>query len=134
MPQHRVSLLTPALIFFGSGSGGLLRYWLGGVIQDWWGPTFPLGTLAVNASGCFVMGFLATAPVLLNEEYRSAVLIGFLGGYTTFSSFSRETLAFVHNGEWWRAAGYIATSVALSLLAVWVGAALASKLYGPGAD
>ena len=136
MPESNVSLLKPVLIFLGAGSGGLLRYWLGGLIQNWWGPTFPLGTLIVNVSGCLAMGFLAavwTGPVLIREEYRTAVLVGVLGGYTTFSSFGRETLALTHDGEWLRAGGYVLASVALSLLAVWIGAALAAKLFGAGA-
>lgn len=136
MPESQVSFLKPVLIFLGSGSGGLLRYWLGGVIQSWWGPIFPLGTLVVNVTGCLMMGFLATVwtgPVLIRDEYRSAILIGVLGGYTTFSSFGRETLSLVHDGEWWRAAWYVLGSVVLSLLAVWVGAAFASKLYRTGA-
>jgi fluoride exporter len=136
MPEAQISFLKPALIFLGSGSGGLLRYWLGGVIQNWWGPNFPLGTLVVNVTGCLVMGFLATAwtgPVLIREEYRTAVLVGVLGGYTTFSSFGRETLALLHDGEWWPAGWYVVGSVILSLLAVWVGTVLATKLYGTGA-
>lgn len=130
------AVIKPALIFLGAGTGGLLRYWLGGVVQNWWGPTFPLGTLVVNVSGCLAMGFLATVwtgPVLIRDEYRSAVLIGVLGGYTTFSTFGRETLSLVHDGEWARTAWYVLGSVALSLVGVWIGAAVASKLYGTGA-
>ena len=129
MSEPSSSFLQPVLIFLGSGSGGLLRYWLGGCIQRWWGPDFPLGTLVVNVSGCLVIGYLATAwsgPVLLREEYRAAVLIGVLGGYTTFSSFSRETLVLANQGHWGRAAGYVLGSVILSLLAVWIGSLLAS--------
>lgn len=136
MPEPQFSLLKPAFIFLGSGTGGLLRYWLGGIIQNWWGPSFPFGTFVVNVSGCLAMGFLATAwtgPVLIRDEYRTAVLIGVIGGYTTFSSFGRETLALAHDGEWWRAGWYVAGSVGLSLLAVWIGAVLATKLYGTGA-
>jgi CrcB protein len=136
MPDSQFSILKPTLIFFGSGCGGLLRYLLGGAIQNWSGPSFPFGTLVINVSGCLAMGFLATVwtgPVLIRDEYRAAILIGVLGGYTTFSSFSRETLALVHNGEWWRAGWYVVGSVVLSLLAVWVGAAIATKLYGAGA-
>lgn len=124
------------LVFFGAGVGGLLRYWLGGWIQNWWGPTFPLGTLIVNTSGCLAMGFLAalwTGPVLIREEHRVAILVGVLGGYTTFSSFGRETLALIHDGEWARAGWYVLGSVALSLIAVWLGWAIAEKLYGTGA-
>lgn len=81
------------------------------------------------------MGFLATAwtgPVLVREEWRSAVLIGVIGGYTTFSSFGRETMTLVQDQEWWRAGAYVAGSVVLSLAAVWAGAVAAGKIYGAG--
>lgn len=136
MPEVQFSFLKSTLIFLGSGTGGLLRYWLGGVVQNWWGPAFPLGTLVVNISGCLAMGFLATVwtgPVLIREEYRTAVLIGVIGGYTTFSSFGRETLSLVHDGEWWRAGWYVIGSVMLGLFAAWLGAAIATKFYGTGA-
>lgn len=127
------ALFKSILVFFGAGAGGLTRYWLGAAVQSWWGPTFPLGTLIVNVSGCLVMGFLATAwmgPVLVREEYRIAVLIGVLGGYTTFSSFGRETLELVSGGQWLRAGVYVMASVFVSLVAVWVGAITANKIYG----
>lgn len=136
MPELRPPLLTSVLVFFGSGFGGLVRYWVGGAIQTWWGPNFPLGTLIVNVTGCLVMGFLATlwtGLVPIRDEYRIAVLVGILGGYTTFSSFGREALALIQNGDGWRAAWYVFSSVLFSLLAVWLGALLASKYYGPGA-
>ena len=129
-------MLKSALIFLGAGTGGLLLYWLGGLVQGWWGPTFPAGTMAVNVSGCLLMGFLATAwtgPVLVREEYRMAMLIGVLGGYTTFSSFGRETLALARDAEWLRAGTYVLGSVALSLLGVWAGSAIATRFYGSGA-
>lgn len=131
MPES--AFLKPTLVFLGAGTGGLLRYWLGAFVQNWWGPEFPMGTLVVNVSGCLVMGFLAAAwsgPVLMREEYRVAVLVGVLGGYTTFSSFGRETLTLATEGQWIRAGVYVLGSVALSLLAVWVGAMAANKLYG----
>ena len=133
MPDVSSTLFKHSLIFVGAGSGGLLRYWLGGFVQNWYGPTFPIGTMLVNISGCLAMGFLAAAwsgPILIREEYRAAILIGLLGGYTTFSSFGRETMALVHDGDWWRAALNILLSVVLSLAAVWLGAAAAGKLYG----
>ena len=136
MPDAQFSLLKSTLIFLGSGTGGLLRYWLGGIVQNWWGPTFPLGTLLVNISGCLAIGFFAilwTGPMLIREEYRTAVLIGVIGGYTTFSSFGRETLALIHDGEWWRAGWYVIGSVVLGLFAVWLGGAIATKCYGTGA-
>lgn len=128
MAESEFSLLKPSLIFLGSGSGGLIRYWLGDVIQNWWKTPFPAGTLVINVTGCLIMGLLVTVwagPTAIREEYRAAVLVGFLGGYTTFSSFGRDTLTLVHNGDWLRAGGYVLCTVALSLLAVWLGAILA---------
>jgi CrcB protein len=128
-------MFKAALIFFGAGCGGLLRYWLGGVVQSWYGPSFPLGTLVVNVSGCLAIGFLATALTgssLISPAVRAGILIGVLGGYTTFSSFGLETLALVKDGEWLRAGLNIILSVALGLAGVWLGAACATKLYGSG--
>ena len=136
MPDERFSALTSTLIFLGAGSGGLLRHWIGGAVQHWWGPAFPMGTLIVNVSGCLAMGFLAaiwTGPGAIREELRLAVLVGVLGGYTTFSSFGRETLELVHDGQWSRAGGYVLGSVILSLAAVWVGATIATRIDGAGA-
>jgi len=124
------------MIFLGAGSGGVIRYWLGGLVQNWSGPTFPLGTMLVNISGCLLMGFLATAwygPVQVRPEVRDAVLIGVLGGYTTFSAFGRETLGLVNDGEWVRAGLYVLGSVALSLIGVWLGSLIAGRVYGTGA-
>lgn len=125
-------LAKPALVFVGAGMGGLLRYWIGGVVQHWFAHPFPLGTLTVNISGCFAMGFLATAiadEVVFQDEYRMIVLIGLLGGYTTFSTFSYETLALIREHDWTRAGLYVVGSVVLSLFAVWIGAMIAAKLF-----
>jgi CrcB protein len=125
-------MLKLTLIFLASGLGGLLRYIFGAAIQHWWGPSFPLGTLIVNITGCLAMGFLATAfstTLHIREEFRLAILVGILGGYTTFSSFSGETLALTTAGEWLKASLYVLLSVAISLLAAYAGAALATKLF-----
>lgn len=130
------TLVRNATIFVGAGAGGLLRYWAGGAVQALAGPTFPLGTMVVNITGCLAMGFLATAwtgPIGVREEYRQGVLVGLLGGYTTFSSFGRETLTLAHDGEWFRAGAYVLGSVILSLCAVWAGAMMATRIYGGGA-
>ncbi len=135
MPEQSSPLLTSWLVFFGSGTGGLLRYWLGGLIQSWWGSPFPLGTFAVNVTGCLVIGGLAAlwaGPMPIREEYRIAVLAGLIGGYTTFSSFGRESLVLIQNGAWGLAAWYIVSSVGAGLLAVWAGAALAARYSGTG--
>jgi fluoride exporter len=125
------------LVFLGSGIGGLLRYLLSWLIQTWWGATFPVGTLIVNISGCLAMGFLAavmTGPWMVREEYRIAILIGVLGGYTTFSSFGRETMALLNDREWALAALNVVLSNLLGLIAVWAGAAISTKIYGAGAS
>ena len=125
------------LVFLASGVGGVLRYLMSGAVQAWWGPTFPIGTLAVNVVGCLAMGFLATAltgPIIVREEYRIAILVGLLGGFTTFSSFGRETMTLVADGEWSRAAANVLLSNLLSLAAVWAGAMASIKLYGTGAS
>lgn len=128
-------MLVYTLIFFCSGLGGVLRYWLGGLVQNWWGPTFPLGTLIVNITGCLGIGFCATAfsgGLMIREEYRVAVMVGIFGGYTTFSAFGRETLVLIDNGEFARASLNVLLSVTVGLAAVWLGSALATKLYGAG--
>lgn len=120
------------LIFLGSGLGGVLRYVIAGFVQNLWEPTFPIGTMVVNVSGCLAIGFLGTAlgGALVREEYRVAVLVGLLGGYTTFSAFGRETLALLQDGEWLLAGSNIVLSNLLGLAGVWAGWALAGRVYG----
>lgn len=128
-------LLGGTFVFLGSGVGGLLRHALGSAIQNAFGPRFPLGTLVVNVSGCLVMGlcigaWLGTTP--MREDFRLAILIGVLGGYTTFSSFGRDFFLLASEGAWGRAASYALLSVVLSLLAVWAGAFAAHRVFGQG--
>lgn len=126
-------LLGGTLVFLGSGVGGLLRHAIGSAVQQAWGPRFPLGTLVVNVSGCLVMGlcvgaWIGTTP--MREDFRLAILIGVLGGYTTFSSFGRDFFLLASEGAWSRAMFYAILSVALSLVAVAAGAAVAQRLFG----
>ncbi|MCL4221759.1 MAG: fluoride efflux transporter CrcB [Phycisphaerales bacterium] len=126
-------MLKLALIFVGSGTGGLLRYGLAGWVQHAWGATFPLGTLVVNVVGCLFVGFLGAAlagPILVREEYRVALLIGLLGGFTTFSTFGKETFALAGDREWMLASTNIVLSVGLGLLGVWLGTRLAESIFG----
>lgn len=114
----------------GGGLGGMLRYWLSGVLDRRFGETFPVGTLVVNVSGSCVIGFFAamTAPDgrwLVNPAVRQFVMIGILGGYTTFSSFSLQTLNLAREGEWLWAGLNVLASVAVCLVAVWAGHAVA---------
>lgn len=131
MSDVESTFLKPTVIFLGSGAGGLIRYWLGGIVQSSWGQGFPMGTLAINVSGCLIMGFFAIAwadSAFIREEYRALVLVGVLGGYTTFSTFGRDTLELARVGQWGWASCYVVGSVALSLSAVWLGALMANKL------
>lgn len=118
-------MLNTLLIFFGAGVGGLCRYWVSQTIYSLLGRQFPYGTLVVNVSGCFLMGILF---ILLFErinsigpELRSLLLIGLLGGYTTFSSFSVETINLVENGAWLSAILNILLNMTLCIAATWLG-------------
>lgn len=128
-------MLKPVLIFLGAGTGGLLRWWLTIVIESRFGAAFPYGTLAVNILGCFAAGFIAAWLVTSARfalDLREVLLIGFLGGFTTFSAFGRESFQLITAGQWSRAALYITLSVLLSIAAVFLGASAAHRLAGPG--
>jgi CrcB protein len=119
-------LWTYFWITLGSAIGGAMRYACSGLIATRFGETFPWGTLLVNVSGSFVIGFfnMLTGPdgrLLVGTTARQFVMIGICGGYTTFSSFSLQTLALARDGEWLEAGGNIVLSVVLCLLAVWLG-------------
>lgn len=120
-------------IGLGSALGGMTRYLCYGLAQQWFGPTFPWGTLLVNVAGCGFIGVFATltAPdgrLLMGTLPRQFVMVGICGGFTTFSSFSLETLNLVRDGEWSLAAGNIAASLLCCLGAVWGGHMLAAVL------
>jgi CrcB protein len=122
-------------IALGSAIGGVSRYLFGGAIQRLAGGTFPLGTLVVNVTGSFLLGaFLRYAIDTpgLTPELRALLTVGFCGGYTTFSSFSYETVGLMQGGQWTRAAGYVALSVVLSLAATFFGLVAARTLVTVG--
>ncbi len=115
-------------IFVGGGLGALLRYEFGGLIQRSTGGFFPWGTLVVNATGCLAIGFVATLleeRSALGPTWRLVLLVGMLGGYTTFSTFGLETWRLVESGDWLRAAGNAAGSVLIGIAAVAGGVAVA---------
>lgn len=123
------TLSLSAWIALGSGIGGLLRFWCSGLIARSVGETFPWGTLAVNVSGSFLIGLFAVVAgpdgrLLVGSTARQCVMVGIFGGFTTFSSFSLQTLALMQGGEWRLAFANIAGSVVLCLLGVWLGHAL----------
>ena len=120
-------------IAIGSALGGVARYWCSGVAARLIGETFPWGTIIVNIVGSFIIGFFATLTgpdgrIFADTLTRQFVMIGFCGGYTTFSSFSLQTLALLQDGEWLLASANIALSVIACLLAVWAGYALAASV------
>ncbi len=120
--------MTYAYILGGAVIGAPLRYFLQGRVQELSGSTMPWGTLAVNISGCLVIGLLATLAEereMLGREARLFLLVGFLGSYTTFSTYGWETLALLRDNDIIRAAGYVALSTVLGLLGVWAGSVLA---------
>jgi CrcB protein len=125
-------------IMIGSALGGAGRYWCSGFVANHIGEVFPWGTLVVNIVGSFVIGFFATltAPdgrVLVGTTGRQFVMVGLCGGYTTFSSFSLQTLNLVRDGEWLQAGANIGLSFILCLLAVWLGhisAAMLNQIKG----
>ncbi|TAN60673.1 MAG: fluoride efflux transporter CrcB [Magnetospirillum sp.] len=124
---------TYALVALGSAIGGTLRYWLSGLIANSFGATFPWGTIAINVTGSAAIGFFATLTgpdgrAFVPSEWRTFFMIGICGGYTTFSSFSLQTLTLAQDGEWLPAGMNILLSVALCLLAVWLGHAGAMVL------
>jgi CrcB protein len=112
------------LIGAGGAVGSVLRYLLG----QWVGHAggFPVATLLVNVTGCLAIGLAAGAcrpggAWPLREDVQLALMVGLLGGYTTFSTFGRETLGLIEAGRWGLAAGYVAASNVLGMGAVWVG-------------
>jgi len=120
-------------IAIGSAIGGIARYWCSGIAARLIGETFPWGTLIVNVIGSFIIGFFATLTgpdgrLLVPSVARQFVMIGICGGYTTFSSFSLQTLNLATDGEYLYAGLNIVLSVVLCLLAVWLGSILASGL------
>ena len=121
-------------VAIGGALGSIGRYWFSGVIARHLGETFPWGTLLVNVSGSLVIGLFATltgpdgrwlVPPWFRQQF---FILGLCGGYTTFSSFSLQTLNLLEDGEWLYACGNILLSVVCCLLAVWLGHLLATSL------
>jgi CrcB protein len=117
----------------GSALGGLARYWCSGLVARIVGETFPWGTLIVNVVGSFLIGFIATLSdpdgrFIIPAEARQFLMFGILGGFTTFSSFSLQTLTLARDGQWLLVGANIVGSVALCLVMVWAGHVLAALI------
>ena len=120
-------------VAIGGAIGTVGRYWLSGVAARLIGETFPWGTLLINVTGSFIIGFFATLTgpdgrVYAASTTRQFVMTGICGGYTTFSSFSLQTLNLANDGEALRAGANVGLSVVLCLVAVWAGSVAANSL------
>ena len=120
-------------IFVGGGLGSLARWWVSGWVANSIGQTFPWGTLLVNISGSFVIGLFATVTGpegrwLASASFRQFFMVGICGGYTTFSSFSLQTLTLADDGEWFKAEANCVLSLVLCLIGVWLGHVLALQI------
>jgi fluoride exporter len=118
-------------VALGSAIGGAGRYLLGGLIQRSLMSSFPAGTLLINITGSLLLGVIiryATETPSLTPELRAFLTIGICGGYTTFSTFSYETVALFQSGEWARAGIYVTASVLFSLVAIVAGFSIARQV------
>ncbi len=118
-------------VAIGSAVGGVSRYLLGGFVQRVFAASFPVGTLVINVTGSALLGFILRYSLdtpSVTPEMRALLAVGFCGGYTTFSTFSYETLALLEDGDLRRAGLYVGLSVAGSLVATFLGFVAAREL------
>ena len=119
------------LIAFGGALGSIARYWVGSTIAGRMGTKFPYGTFVINITACVIIGFSLTVLAKradLNPAWRFLVPVGFIGAYSTFSTYEWETLSTIRTGAFLLAALYAVSSLILGLAAVWAGSALAEIL------
>ena len=126
-------MLNYLSIMLGGALGTGARFWLSGLVASRYGEVFPLGTLVVNVTGCFLAGAFAAVSdpsgrFLVSPQVRQFFLIGVLGGYTTFSSFGLQTMDLARSGDWLKAAMNAGVSLILCLFAVWLGRAATMAL------
>jgi len=115
----------------GGAVGSVLRFWLTKTVHTVTGSAFPYGTLAVNVLGCLAMGWLFVAFAergMSDGPWRAGLIVGVLGGFSTFSAFSMDTLRLIENGTALQAGANVAASVTLCLAATWAGMLLARGL------
>ncbi len=119
-------------LFLAGGCGSLARYSLAGLVQRVYGGELPLGTFFVNALGCLLFGFvwtLAEDRVIISGESRLLILTGFMGAFTTFSTFAFESNALLRDSEWLAAAGNIVGQNVTGILCIMFGMALGRQLF-----
>jgi len=119
------------MVASGGAIGSVLRWLLSGAIQRWTRSPLPWGTFVVNAIGSFAIGAIAALAferALVSPAARLFLITGILGGFTTFSAFSYETLALLRDGQWWSALGYALGSLLVGVLAAGIGYAAAARV------
>jgi CrcB protein len=121
------------LVALGGALGSVARWWTSLALAHAFGPAFPWGTLLANVGGCLLIGGLAgwsgeRGRLAESDVVRNLVMVGFCGGYTTFSAFSLQTVEMLQAGDLGRAGANVAGSLVLCLLATWAGYALAAAL------
>ena len=124
-------MINYIIVFAGGGTGAAVRFALGTLIGQRWGRSFPLGTFVINVSGSFLIGLLMTLMAdrfTENPAWRLLLVVGFLGGYTTFSSFEYETGKLVMDGELVYAALNMVLSVAVGFMALKLGDVIAKLI------
>ncbi len=124
-------MILYALIALGGALGSVTRFLLNGIVSNAMGPAFPWGTLVINVTGSFAIGFFATLTgpegrLFVGQNGRQFFMTGICGGYTTFSSFSLQTLNLANDEEWLLAGANVALSMSSCLIAVWLGHLAAS--------
>lgn len=122
------SLIKALWVGLGGFLGANARFWLGGWVAQRYGTQFPWGTFVINVTGSFILGLfivLVTERIIVPPYWRLLFAIGFVGAYTTFSTFEYETLALAEGGALLRAVANVILSVLAGFLAVWLGAKLA---------
>ena len=125
-------MLTYLWLGLGGAIGTIARFWLNGIISRYF-ESFPMGTLIINITGSFLIAFFATLTdadgrFLVSPDFRTFFMAGICGGYTTFSSFSLQTLNLAREGEWLHAGLNAVLSLALCLLAAWLGYIFADSI------
>ncbi len=120
----------------GSACGGMARFWVSGIVAERVGQRFPWGTIIINITGSLIIGILYALTLPEGRLNTSRIfatqllMVGVCGGYTTFSSFSLQTLTLARDGQWFWAGGNVLISVVACLVAVWLGFLLGQNLNG----